>query len=59
MAKLATLGQNAHQLTDCSEVIPVPKKAKSNVATFPAGKSIKDIEASVCLFYRNALIAEY
>ncbi|KAH8101633.1 manganese peroxidase 1 [Cristinia sonorae] len=46
MAKLSTLGQNTHFLTDCSEVIPVPKKAKSKVATLPAGKTKKDIEAS-------------
>ena len=47
MAKLAVLGQNPRALTDCSEVIPVPKKATSNVATFPPGKTRKDIEASV------------
>lgn len=47
MAKLAVLGQNPRELTDCSEVIPVPKKALSNVATLPAGKTLKDIQASV------------
>ncbi|KAL4252069.1 Peroxidase [Abortiporus biennis] len=46
MAKMAILGHNAHDLVDCSEVIPVPSKAKSNFAAIPAGKTLADIEAS-------------
>ena len=46
MAKMAVLGQDPRRLTDCSEVIPVPKPAKSQVAHLPAGKTLKDIEAS-------------
>ncbi|OJT03659.1 Versatile peroxidase VPL2 [Trametes pubescens] len=46
MAKMSTLGNNVHELVDCSEVIPVPSKAASNVAHFPDGKTIKDIEQS-------------
>lgn len=44
MAKMAVLGQDARKLTDCSEVIPVPKSAASKVAHLPAGKTLKDIE---------------
>ncbi|KAH9848069.1 versatile peroxidase VPS1 [Lenzites betulinus] len=43
MAKMSTLGNNVHELVDCSEVIPVPSKATTNVAHFPDGKTIKDI----------------
>jgi len=46
MKKLAVVGHNPLTLTDCSEVIPVPSKAKSNVATLPAGKTLKDIQGS-------------
>ncbi|TCD65889.1 hypothetical protein EIP91_002049 [Steccherinum ochraceum] len=46
MAKLSVLGQNVAHLTDCSEVIPVPKRAASNVATLPPGKTLRDIQAS-------------
>lgn len=46
MAKMAVLGHNPRSLVDCSEVIPVPKAAKSNVAVLPAGKTLKDIEQS-------------
>ncbi|KAM5546023.1 hypothetical protein V8D89_000149 [Ganoderma adspersum] len=46
MAKMAVLGQDPRRLTDCSEVIPVPKPAASQVAHLPAGKTLKDIEAS-------------
>ncbi|KAJ8517199.1 hypothetical protein ONZ45_g5603 [Pleurotus djamor] len=45
MAKMAIIGQNRKHLTDCSEVIPVPK-GRVKTPTFPPGKSIKDIEAS-------------
>ncbi|CAL1697180.1 unnamed protein product [Somion occarium] len=44
MAKLAILGHSAHDLVDCSEVIPVPSKAKAQSAKLPAGKTIKDIQ---------------
>lgn len=46
MAKMATLGQNPRKLIDCSEVIPVPR-GRVKQPTLPAGKTIKDIEASV------------
>ena len=46
MAKMAVLGQDPRKLTDCSEVIPVPKPAASQVAHLPAGKSLKDVQAS-------------
>ncbi|OBZ79464.1 Versatile peroxidase VPL1 [Grifola frondosa] len=39
MSKLATLGQNARELIDCSEVIPVPAAAKLAAVTLPAGRS--------------------
>lgn len=51
MAKLAVLGQNVDALTDCSEVIPVPSVAQSNVGTLPAGKTLQDIEVSVSVVY--------
>ncbi|KAI0092714.1 manganese peroxidase 1 [Irpex rosettiformis] len=46
MAKLSVLGQKTHELIDCSEVIPVPPLAKSNVAVLPAGKSLADVQAA-------------
>ncbi len=46
MAKLAVLGQDTTKLTDCSEVIPVPKPRKHKVH-LPAGTSLYDVEASV------------
>ncbi len=47
MAKLATLGQNPDELTDCSEVIPVPANVQLPAPTLPAGKSLADVEAAV------------
>ncbi|RDX44800.1 manganese peroxidase isozyme precursor [Lentinus brumalis] len=46
MVKLATLGQNPRALTDCSEVIPVPKNVRLPPPTLPAGKTLKDVEAA-------------
>ncbi|RPD63886.1 manganese peroxidase isozyme precursor [Lentinus tigrinus ALCF2SS1-6] len=46
MAKMAVLGQDTNTLVDCSEVIPVPSKALSQVAHLPAGKSLSDVEGS-------------
>ncbi|TBU54991.1 manganese peroxidase isozyme precursor [Dichomitus squalens] len=46
MAKLATVGQNPRALTDCSEVIPVPKAVKLPAPTLPAGKTLEDIQAA-------------
>ncbi|KAK7688317.1 Manganese peroxidase 3 [Cerrena zonata] len=46
MSKLAVLGHNPRTLVDCSEVIPVPSKAKTQVAKLPAGKTLRDIEAA-------------
>jgi cytochrome c peroxidase len=43
MAKLSVLGQNEALLTDCSEVIPVPKPATVQ-PHIPAGLSQSDIE---------------
>lgn len=53
MSKLAVLGHVPALLTDCSEVIPQPKAAASNVGVIPAGKTLKDIEASVCILRRS------
>ncbi len=44
MAKLAVLGQDVSKLTDCSDVIPVPKILANTVATFPAGVTHNDVE---------------
>nr|VWO95036.1 Uncharacterized protein [Ganoderma boninense] len=46
MAKLATLGQNPAELTDCSEVIPVPASVQLPAPTLPAGKSLADVQAA-------------
>lgn len=43
MLKMSILGHNINSLTDCSEVIPVPKPNNKGT-TFPAGLSNKDIE---------------
>ncbi|KAH9994916.1 manganese peroxidase 3 [Russula compacta] len=45
MAKLAILGQDREKLTDCSEVIPVPKP-RIGKAHLPAGSSPEQIEQS-------------
>ena len=49
MVKLATLGHNPRTLTDCSEVIPVPKAVRLPPPTLPAGKTLRDVEAAVRL----------
>ena len=46
MMKLATVAQDPSKLIDCSEVIPVPKTLNVQ-ATFPAGKTIADVEQAV------------
>ncbi|KAM5530526.1 hypothetical protein V8D89_015803 [Ganoderma adspersum] len=46
MAKLATLGQDPAELTDCSEVIPVPASVQLPAPTLPAGKSLADVQAA-------------
>ncbi|KAI0046471.1 class II peroxidase [Auriscalpium vulgare] len=46
MARLATVGHNPNALTDCSDIIPVPKAANFGAPTLPAGKTLKDIDAS-------------
>jgi len=43
LAKLSVLGQNAASLTDCSEVIPMPKAATVQ-PHIPAGLSQSDVE---------------
>ena len=56
--KLAVLGHNINDLTDCSDVIPEPPNVKVKAATFPAGLSNADIEQAVSVdiltwsFYR-------
>ncbi|KAJ7936731.1 heme peroxidase [Mycena leptocephala] len=45
MSKMATLGQIRLLLTDCSDVIPVPKRLTTK-PFLPAGKTLKDIEAA-------------
>lgn len=45
-AKLALLGQFPDQLTDCSEVIPVPKPF-TGAAMFPAGLGQNNVEQAV------------
>ena len=47
MSRLAVVGHNPNTLIDCSEVIPTPVTAKVNAASFPAGKSRKDVQAAV------------
>ena len=54
MAKLAVLGHIPALLTDCSEVIPVPKPAAKKIAHIPAGKTLKDIEASVSIILASS-----
>lgn len=44
MAKLAVLGQNTARLVDCSEVIPVPVAPAAKSASYPAGKTSRDIQ---------------
>lgn len=41
--------QNPRSLVDCSEVIPVPKTVKLPAPTLPAGKTVSDIQAAVCV----------
>ena len=53
MVKLATLGHNPRTLTDCSEVIPVPKAVRLPPPTLPAGKTLRDVEAAVRLSTRT------
>lgn len=45
MAKMTVLGNNVDKLVDCSEVILVPK-SRVNSPHLPAGKTLKDIQAS-------------
>ncbi|KAJ6578484.1 manganese peroxidase isozyme precursor [Mycena capillaripes] len=45
MSKMATLGQIRELLTDCSEVIPVPKTLTTK-PFLPAGKTIKDVQVA-------------
>ena len=46
MQTMAILGNDPSTLVDCSEVIPTPSAAKSNVGVLPAGFTLSDIEAS-------------
>ncbi|KAL5522560.1 hypothetical protein ACEPAG_8577 [Sanghuangporus baumii] len=47
MSKMAIIGHDRGKLIDCSEAIPQPKPAVKKPTTFPATKSIKDVE-QVC-----------
>ncbi|EMD33907.1 fungal class II heme-containing peroxidase [Gelatoporia subvermispora B] len=44
MAKLAILGHNRASLTDCSDVVPIPRPAVKKPASFPATTGPKDLE---------------
>ena len=46
MAKLGLLGHSALSLLDCTEAIPLAKSV-TKAATFPAGKTVADIEHAV------------
>ncbi|KAF8490599.1 manganese peroxidase [Gautieria morchelliformis] len=46
MAKMALIGQDRSALIDCSDVIPQPVPASGKAATFPATKTIADIDQS-------------
>ncbi|KAA1470399.1 manganese peroxidase isozyme precursor [Dentipellis sp. KUC8613] len=46
MKRLATVGHNPNSLTDCSEVIPVPKAVTLPLPTLPAGQSLRDVQAA-------------
>ncbi|KAF8527335.1 manganese peroxidase isozyme 2 precursor [Gautieria morchelliformis] len=46
MAKMAIIGHDRNSLIDCSEVIPQPVPATGKPATFPATKTIADIDQS-------------
>jgi hypothetical protein len=50
MAKLATNGQNAGSLIDCSDVIPIPPTGNGKAA-LPAGKSLMDLDQTVSNWY--------
>ncbi|KIK52427.1 hypothetical protein GYMLUDRAFT_180143 [Collybiopsis luxurians FD-317 M1] len=46
MAKMAIIGHNAEDLIDCSAVVPKPVPALKQATTFPATKSIRDVQQS-------------
>lgn len=57
--KLSLVGQNAAELTDCSEIIPVAEETnggKDFAAEFPAGTSSKNIEQAVSTHYTTLRI---
>ena len=58
MKKLSLLGQNPSHLTDCSDVIPIPKPVTGQ-AHLPAGSTLKDIQASVGKKMLNTLVLGY
>ena len=58
MTKLSLLGQNPFHLTDCSDVIPVPKPVTGK-AHLPAGSTLKDIQASVGKKMLNTPVLRY
>ena len=51
MMKLTTLGNTVSQLTDCSDVIPVPPSAKIT-AMLPPGKSMADVRTAVRILFQ-------
>jgi hypothetical protein len=54
MMKVANNGQDVDSLTDCSDVIPVPK-VWAKPATLPLGKSHADLEQYVSRNYVTLL----
>ena len=46
---ISTLGQNMTEMIDCSDVIPAPAPVNFGATRFPAGKTIKDVEAAVSI----------
>ena len=52
MRKMAVLGHDINQMTDCSELIPVPKPF-TKPATFPAGLTNADVEQAVSHSFRS------
>ena len=44
---ISTLGQNMDDMIDCSDVIPAPAPVNFGATRFPAGKTIRDVEAAV------------
>ena len=46
MKKMAVLGHNPADLIDCSEAVPIPVPPVNKATTYPAQKSIADVQQS-------------